>query len=99
MMEQEEQNPSKSRQNYVYILRCGDGTYYTGWTNDPEQRLQNHNQGRGAKYTRGRLPVVFVYQEKCATKGEALRRERAVKRLSRSQKEQLIKAEGGKWQK
>lgn len=89
-MEQEEEKRSEGRNSYVYILRCGDGTYYTGWTNDPSRRMQTHNQGRGAKYTRGRLPVELVYQERCADKGEALRRERAIKRLSRSQKERLI---------
>lgn len=90
-MEQEKHNRSNNPQSYVYILKCADGTYYTGWTNDTKRRLHVHNQGRGAKYTRGRLPVELVYREECVDKAEALRREIAIKKLSRSQKERLIK--------
>lgn len=76
--------------NYTYILRCGDGTYYTGWTNDLKKRLEDHNLGRGAKYTRAHLPVILVYYECFETKEEAMRREAAIKKLSRPQKERLI---------
>ena len=74
----------------VYILRCGDGTFYTGCTNDLRRRLEAHRSGRGAKYTRGRLPVDVVYQEPVPDKSSALRREIAIKRLSRAQKRTLI---------
>lgn len=77
---------------YVYLLRCADGTLYAGWTNDPDARLAAHNAGQGAKYTRGRLPVVRVYLERCASRNEALRREAAIKRLPRAQKLALIAA-------
>lgn len=74
----------------VYILRCRDGTLYTGSTNDVEKRLRAHQSGHGAKYTRSRLPVCLVYQERAADKGAALRREAAIKKLSREQKLALI---------
>ena len=76
--------------NYAYILQCGDGSYYAGWTNDLKKRLEDHNLGRGAKYTRAHLPVIPVYYESFETKAEAMRREAAIKKLSRSQKERLI---------
>lgn len=76
--------------NYTYILRCSDGSLYTGWTNHIEKRVKAHNKGQGAKYTRGRLPVILVYYEAYSTKEEAMRREYEVKRLSRSEKESLI---------
>ncbi len=72
--------------NYVYILRCADGTLYTGWTTDLNRRLAAHNAGSGAKYTRSRRPVALLYSEECASRGAALRRESAVKRLTRAQK-------------
>lgn len=75
---------------YLYILRCGDGTLYTGITTDVERRLEAHRQGRGAKYTRGRGPLELAYQEKCETHSEALKREYAVKQLTREEKEDLI---------
>ena len=75
---------------YLYILRCGDGTLYTGITTDVSRRLEAHRQGRGAKYTRGRGPLELVYQESCGTHSQALRREYAVKQLSREEKECLI---------
>lgn len=78
--------------NYTYILRCSDNTYYTGWTNNLEKRLQAHNSGRGGKYTRSRTPVDLVYYEEFETKEEAMSREFAIKRLTRSQKEQVISA-------
>ena len=65
--------------NYTYILQCADGTYYTGWTNNLEKRVEDHNQNRGAKYTRGRTPVKLVYSETFETKSEALKREAAIK--------------------
>ena len=70
----------------VYILRCGDGTLYTGCTNDLTRRLKAHQSGKGAKYTRARLPVELVYQEPAPDKSQALRREAAIKRLSRAEK-------------
>lgn len=75
---------------YLYILRCGDGTLYTGITTDVERRLEAHRQGRGAKYTRSRGPLELAYQEKCGTHSEALKREYAVKQLPRDEKERLI---------
>ena len=74
---------------YVYILRCADNTLYTGWTNDIDARIKAHNEGRGAKYTRSRRPAMLVYLEELPTKSEALRRECAIKKLTRAQKEAL----------
>lgn len=73
----------------VYLLRCGDRTLYCGVALDVEARLQQHRSGRGAKYTRGRGPLELVYREACRTKEEALRRERAIKRLPRAAKLRL----------
>ncbi len=78
---------------YLYILRCGDGTLYTGITTDVDRRLEAHRSGTGAKYTRGRGPLTVVYREACGTHSEALKRELAVKSLSREQKEALIAQE------
>ena len=75
---------------YVYLLRCRDGTFYTGYTDDPERRLRVHNAGKGAKYTRSRLPVELVYQEQCPDKSAALRREREIKGMRRAEKLALI---------
>ena len=75
---------------YTYILRCADGTLYTGWTNDIEKRLAAHNAGKGAKYTKPRLPVELVYYEVHGTKEEAMSREYEIKQLTRTQKETLI---------
>jgi len=76
---------------FVYILECSDKTLYSGWTNNMEKRLQEHNEGKGgAKYTRGRRPVRLVYREPCPTKSDALKREREIKKLSRAQKLLLI---------
>ena len=75
----------------LYILRCGDGSLYTGITVDLEKRLTMHRNGTGAKYTRGRGPVELVYRETCENHTAALKREIAVKKLTRQQKEQLIK--------
>lgn len=79
-------------ENYTYILRCRDGTLYTGWTNDLEKRLLAHNAGTGAKYTRPRRPVTLVYAEACPTKEAAMRREWEIKQLTRIQKLRLIAA-------
>ncbi len=76
--------------NYMYILRCGDGSLYTGWTNDLEKRFKAHVEGKGAKYTRGRGPLELVYFEKFDNKIDAMKREYAIKRLKRVQKEKLI---------
>jgi putative endonuclease len=75
---------------FCYILACSDGTYYTGWTTDPERRLRQHNRGAGARYTRGRRPVRLVYLEEQPDKVSALKRERAIKALSHEQKKKLI---------
>ncbi len=73
----------------VYILRCADGTLYTGWTNHLDGRIRAHNAGRGAKYTKSRLPVTLAYTEPCANKAAALRREAQIKRLNRKEKQAL----------
>lgn len=75
---------------FAYIIRCADGTLYTGYTDDIARREAIHNSGRGAKYTRSRLPVKMVYHESFATRSEAMKREYAIKRLSREQKLKLI---------
>lgn len=76
---------------YLYILRCGDGSLYTGITTDVEKRFAAHTEGKGAKYTRGRGPLKIVYQEKCGTHSQALKREIAVKKLTRQAKEAMLK--------
>jgi len=76
---------------YVYVLECSDFTLYTGFTNSLENRLKKHNEGKGAKYTRSRLPVVLVHFEKYENKKEAMQREAKIKKLSRKQKLNLIK--------
>jgi predicted GIY-YIG superfamily endonuclease len=75
---------------YLYILRCGDGTLYTGITTDVEARLEMHRSGKGAKYTRGRGPLELVYREECENHSQALKRELAVKAMSREEKQSLI---------
>lgn len=75
---------------YLYILRCGDGTLYTGITTDVEARLEAHRSGKGAKYTRGRGPLELVYREECGDHSQALKRELAVKAMSREEKQNLI---------
>lgn len=84
-----------AERHFVYILRCADGTYYTGWTTDPARRLKAHNAGTsggGAKYTAPecRRPVTLVHLEEFDNKGDALRRETAIKKLTRRGKERLI---------
>ena len=75
---------------YVYMLKCADGSLYTGYTNDLQKRVGVHNSGRGAKYTKSRLPVRLVYSEEYQSKSSALKREAEIKKLTRSQKEKLI---------
>jgi len=77
--------------HFIYILECADGTYYTGYTTDLDRRLNAHNKGKGAKYTRTRRPVRRLYEEVFSTKQEAMQREYAIKQLTRLQKERLIK--------
>lgn len=81
--------------NYTYILRCADGTLYTGWTNDIEKRLAAHNAGTASKYTRVRRPVELVYLEEHESKNEAMSREWHIKRLSRNEKMELINKNQG----
>ena len=78
---------------YVYILRCGDGTLYTGITTDVQRRLQMHRSGKGAKYTRGRQPLELVYTQACDDHSKALKREWQIKQMSRGEKEKIIKKE------
>ena len=81
--------------NYVYMLRCRDGSLYTGWTNDLEKRLKAHNSGTASKYTRSRLPAELVYFEACESKESAMSREWHIKRLSRAEKLKLINKNAG----
>mgnify|MGYP003303466464 CR=1 FL=1 len=76
--------------NFVYMLRCGDGSLYTGWTNDLQRRLTAHRSGKGGKYTRSRLPVELVYSESCETKQQAMSREAQIKKLRRQEKLALL---------
>ncbi len=75
---------------YVYIVRCADGTFYTGWTTDVARRVAQHNAGRGARYTRMHRPVVLVYQEAQPDRAAAMRREWSIKKLDREHKERLV---------
>ena len=79
----------------LYILRCGDGTLYTGITTDVEARLETHRAGKGAKYTRGRGPLELVYSEECGTHSEALKRELQIKAMTRDEKERTIRSQHG----
>ncbi len=76
---------------YCYILECADGTFYTGWTTDPQKRLARHNQGGGAKYTRARRPVRLIYVEEQPDRRAALRREIQIKKMSRAEKWKLAR--------
>ncbi|HAV77146.1 MAG TPA: hypothetical protein DCX53_07315 [Anaerolineae bacterium] len=75
---------------FCYIVECADGTYYTGWALDPEKRVQVHNKGRGAKYTKMRLPVKLVYVEEQSDRVSAMKRERAIKKMTRKGKQKLF---------
>ena len=77
--------------NYTYILRCADNSLYTGWTNNLDRRVSAHNAGKGAKYTKARLPVQLVYFESFKTKEEAMSREYFIKKMSKKEKEKLIR--------
>ena len=79
----------KGKSNFIYILQCADGTLYTGWTTDLENRINAHNSGSGAKYTRGRGPVRLLYSEVFETKGEALKREKEIQKMTRVRKLKL----------
>lgn len=81
---------------YCYIVECSDGTLYTGWTTDPQYRVKTHNAGRGARYTRTRRPVRLVYLEPQPDKVSAMKRERAIKTMTRQRKIQLIKKQDPK---
>lgn len=81
------------KDNYVYILRCKDGSYYTGYTNDLEKRIEMHNEGKASKYTAPRIPVRFVFTEKCKDKSDALKKEHFIKTLDRNDKDKLINYE------
>lgn len=76
--------------NYTYILKCKDDSFYTGWTNNLEKRIHAHNSGKGARYTKARRPVELVYYEEFQTRQEAMKREYAIKQLTRKEKEALI---------
>ncbi len=76
---------------YIYILKCADNSFYTGWTVDLEKRLKTHNEGKGSKYTRGKRPVVLIYSESFSHRNDAMKREYQIKKLTRNQKEKLIK--------
>ena len=76
--------------NYTYMLKCSDGTLYTGWTNDLEKRVEAHKSGKGAKYTKPRRPVELAYYEEFETKEQAMKREYAIKQLGRKEKQELI---------
>ena len=79
--------------NYTYIVKCKDGSLYTGWTNNLEKRIRDHNEGKGAKYTKTRRPVMLAYYEEFQTKEEAMRREYAIKKMRRKEKEKLLEKE------
>lgn len=76
--------------NYTYVLRCADDSLYCGWTNHLEERVKAHNTGKGAKYTKGRGPVILAYFESYETKEDAMKREAAIKKMTRTQKEMMI---------
>ena len=78
--------------HFVYIVRCKDGSLYTGYAKDPQARLERHNRGKGAKYTSGRRPVVLVFTQKFRSLGRALRREHELKQWTRAKKEALLSA-------
>ena len=82
--------------NYTYLVRCADGSLYCGWTNDLDKRMADHNAGKGAKYTKSRLPVELVYHETFDTKEEAMSREWHIKQLSREDKLKLINEPRGR---
>ena len=86
------EHPARPKPAFVYMVRCTGGQLYTGWTNAPAARLQAHQSGRGARYTRAKGAAAFAYVERCADKRSALRREAALKKLPKAQKELLCRA-------
>lgn len=80
---------------YCYIVKCADGTFYTGWTTDPERRITQHNKGVGAKYTSTRRPVKLVYLETHPNRTAAMKRELAIKKMNRGQKSNLVEKYAG----
>ncbi|MET3700045.1 putative endonuclease [Bacillus oleivorans] len=84
----------ENNKHFIYVLECADGSYYTGYSTDVNKRVLTHNAGKGAKYTRSRLPVTCIYEKAFASKREALQEEYAFKRLSRREKEQFLKSKG-----
>lgn len=84
-----------NKKHYFYVLECKDGSFYGGYTVDPNRRLKEHNKGKASKYTRVRTPVQMIYVEEYAEKGEAMRAEYAFKKLTRIKKEQFLKKAGG----
>jgi len=89
-----ESTVSSEREHYVYVLECADGTYYTGYTTDVDRRVEEHNAGEGAKYTRGRTPVTVVHTEAFASQSAAMSREYRIKQLRRPDKDALVREEG-----
>ena len=77
--------------NYTYMVKCSDGSFYTGWTNNLEKRIASHNAGKGAKYTKSRCPVELVYFEEFETKEQAMKREYAIKQMARKDKLELVR--------
>jgi putative endonuclease len=82
----------RRRKFFCYIVQCADGTFYTGWTVDLDNRVKTHNAGRGARYTRTRRPVVLVYSERQPTRADAMRREAAIKRWPRARKLKIVES-------
>jgi putative endonuclease len=82
-------------ENYFYVLKCSDGTFYAGYTNDLEKRVDTHNKGKGAKYTRGRLPVALLHYEIFSNKSEALKAEYRFKQMDRKNKEDYLNKKAG----
>ncbi len=80
----------KGKKHYTYVVECSDGTFYTGYTTDVERRVQEHNKGIGSKYTRSRLPVTLLYYEEYSSRSKAMKREYAIKDLTRREKEEVI---------
>ncbi len=90
-----EENSASRDEHHVYVVECSDGTYYTGYTTNVERRVAEHNDGSGAKYTRGRRPVELVHVESFETQSEAMQREYTIKQLRRAAKETLVQQTGG----
>jgi len=88
-----ETSPDQGGTHFVYIVRCKDGTFYTGYARDPHARVVVHNSGKGARYTAGRRPVRLIYVETCESLGAALSREHAIKSLTRVEKRRLVRGQ------